>query len=71
MNENRNFNEDFEIEQAGPEDVGCDLFEYELTPEGTYVPKIAYTSDPEEEKLLKKLPAVIPKSLSADGDVHG
>lgn len=54
MNENRNFNEDFEIEQAGPEDVGCDLFEYELTPEGTYVPKIAYTSDPEEEKLLKK-----------------
>ena len=30
MNENRNFNEDFEIEQAGPEDVGCDLFEYEL-----------------------------------------
>ena len=39
---------------AGPEDVGCDLFEYELTPEGTYVPKIAYTSDPEEEKLLKK-----------------
>ena len=34
MNENRNFNEDFEIEQAGPEDVGCDLFEYELTPEG-------------------------------------
>ena len=27
MNENRNFNEDFEIEQAGPEDVGCDLFE--------------------------------------------
>ena len=26
MNENRNFNEDFEIEQAGPEDVGCDLF---------------------------------------------
>ena len=48
MNENRNFNEDFEIEQAGPEDVGCDLFEYELTPEGTYVPKIAYTSDPEK-----------------------
>ena len=33
MNENRKFNEDFEIEQAGPEDVGCDLFEYELTPE--------------------------------------
>lgn len=54
MNENRKFNEDFEIEQTGPEDVGCDLFEYELTPEGTYVPKIAYTSDPEEEKLLKK-----------------
>lgn len=50
MNENRKFNEDFEIEQAGPEDVGCDLFEYELTPEGTYVPKIAYTSDPRRRK---------------------
>ena len=23
----RNFNEDFEIEQAGPEDVGCDLLD--------------------------------------------
>ena len=23
MNENRNFNEDFEIEQAGPEDVAA------------------------------------------------
>ena len=30
MNENRNFNEDFEIDQAGPEDVGCDLFEMSL-----------------------------------------
>ena len=54
MNENRNFNEDFEIEQAGPEDVGCDLFEYELTPEGTYVPKIAYTSDPELDEIYRK-----------------
>lgn len=30
MNENRNFNEDFEIEQAGPEDVGCDLLSMSL-----------------------------------------
>ena len=36
MNENRNFNEDFEIEQAGPEDVGCDLFEYEM--DGSRIP---------------------------------
>ena len=45
MNENRNFNEDFEIEQAGPEDVGCDLFEYELTPEKSCLRSLSADGD--------------------------